>query len=95
LLFNFRQTDFNQKKTAGQLPFSQTSKHHETSYKKVPWTHSADRQIRSGDFMMLKSKKTNGWLAVNTKDRLPGVDERYMLTTTADPAVGPVSRAVF
>ena len=44
---------------------------------------------------MLKNKKTSGWLAMNTNDRCPGPEERYMCTTTTDQGVGPISRAVF
>ena len=44
---------------------------------------------------MLRNAKTNGWLALNINDRLPGVEERYMLTTTADQGIGPANRAVF
>ena len=44
---------------------------------------------------MLKNKKTNGWLALNTNDKCPGADERYMLTTTSETTVGPANRAVF
>ena len=43
---------------------------------------------------MLKCKKTNGWLAVNTNDKCPGTEERYMVTTTADEGCGPAARAV-
>ena len=50
--------------------------------------------LRSGDSLMLKNKKTDGWLAMNTADRLPGVDERYNLTTIPETP-GPVARAMF
>ncbi len=68
---------------------------HEMHYKKVPWTHSADGLIRNGDCLMLKNKKTNGWLALNTSDRCPGPEEKYMCTTTCDEGIGPANRAVF
>lgn len=90
-----RQTDYQAKMTNGQLPFNKTSAVHETAYKKVPWTHSADGCIRSGDCLMFKNKKTNGWLAMNANDKLPGTEERYMCTTTADEGIGPANRAVF
>ena len=64
-------------------------------YKKVPWSHSADGLVRNGDCLMLKNKKTNGWLALNTTDKCPGVDEKYMCTTTVDEGIGPANRAVF
>ena len=70
--------------TNGQLPFSKTSAVHEAAYKKVPWTHSGDGCIRSGDCLMLKNKLTQGWLAMNANDKLPGTEERYMCTTTTD-----------
>jgi len=94
-LTTIQQADYQMKKTGGQLPFSQTSSVHETAYKKVPWTHAADGCIRSGDCLMFKNKKTSGWLAMNTNDKLPGTDERYMCTTTADQGIGPANRAVF
>ena len=64
-------------------------------YKKVPWSHSADGLVRSGDCLMLKNKKTNGWLALNISDKCPGTDEKYMCTTTAEEGIGPANRAVF
>lgn len=94
-LQTIQSTNYNAKKTAGQLPFAKTNDLNNAAYKKVPWTHSADGQIRSGDCLMLKSVKTNGWLAVNTSDKIVGTDERYMLTTTADQGIGPANRAVF
>lgn len=94
-LGTIQQADYNAKKTNGQLPFNKTSQAHETAYKKVPWTYSSDGLIHSGDCLMLKNKLTNGWLALNTNDKLPGTDERYMVTTTSDPTPVPVSRAVF
>ena len=81
--------------TNGQLPFNKTSAVHEAAYKKVPWTHSADGCIRSGDCLMLKNKLTQGWLAMNANDKLPGTEERYMCTTTTDQGTGPANRAVF
>lgn len=44
---------------------------------------------------MLKNKKTNGWLALNTNDKCPGEAERYMLTTTREDNIGPANRAMF
>lgn len=44
---------------------------------------------------MMKNKKTNGWLALNTNDKCPGAEERYMCTTTADQGIGPINRAIF
>ena len=43
---------------------------------------------------MLKNKKTEGWLVMNPGERMPGVEECHMVTTTTD-APGPVARSVF
>lgn len=94
-LGSIQQANFQAKKTGGALPFNKTSQVHETHYKKVPWSFSEDGLIRSGDCLMLRNKKTNGWLALNTNDRSPGTEERYVLTTTSDANCGPVNRAVF
>ena len=45
--------------------------------------------------MMLRCKKTNGFLALNTNDKCPGPEERYMCTTSTAEGLGPVNRAVF
>lgn len=90
-----RQTDYQARQTAAKLPSAAASSVQEQLYKKVPWTHSADGQIRSGDCLMLKNKKTNGWLALNTNDRCPGAEEKYVLTTTSEEQIGPANRAVF
>jgi len=61
----------------------------------VPWTHSSDGVIHSGDCLMIRNKKTNGWLALNTNDRCPGAEEKYMLTTTSEESIGPANRGMF
>ena len=77
------------------LSHASGKQHFETAHTKVPWTFSKDGTVKSGDCVMLKNKKTNGWLVFNTADRVQGtVDECYMLTTTTD-APGPVKRSVF
>ena len=90
-----RQADYQARQTAAKLPSAAASSVQEQLYKKVPWTHSADGVIHSGDCLMLKNKKTNGWLALNTNDRCPGSDEKYVLTTTSEEQIGPANRAVF
>mmetsp|Transcript_30481 Transcript_30481/g.40551 ORF Transcript_30481/g.40551 Transcript_30481/m.40551 type:complete len:340 (-) Transcript_30481:521-1540(-) len=44
---------------------------------------------------MIRNKKTNGWLALNTNDRCPGAEEKYMLTTTSEESIGPANRGMF
>lgn len=40
------------------------------------------------------NKKTNGYLVMDIGDRASGLDEAYMVTTTAQPP-GPITRSVF
>lgn len=64
------------------------------SYKSVPWTYSPDGILRSGDSVMFKNKKTDGFLVYNLQDRQPGISESYVVTTTkVNP--GPVARSIF
>ena len=76
------------------LPFNSTLTKVTHSYKKVPWTFSADGCLRSGDSVMLESKKVNGFLSVDLGVNQPGVDGAFRLTgsTTVN---GPVTRSVF
>jgi len=67
---------------------------YEKSYKKVPWTFSRDGLLRSGDSLMLRNKKTNGFLVMDIGDKQLGVDEAYMLTTCKENP-GPMTRSVF
>lgn len=60
----------------------------------MPWSYAADGCIRNGDFIMLRNKKTDGFLVMNPGERMPGIDECHMLTTTSD-APGPVARSMF
>ena len=32
---------------------------------------------------------------MNTNDKCPGAEERYMATTTSDQGIGPINRAMF
>jgi hypothetical protein len=60
----------------------------------VPWTFSKDGLLRDGNSLMLKNKKTDGFLVFNLNDKQPGLLESYMVTTTnVNP--GPVARSVF
>jgi len=94
-LKTIKQNDYTQKQATGGLASAASGSVHETLYKKVPWTHAPDGVIKSGDCLMIKNKKTTGWLALNTNDKCPGADERYMLTTTSENQIGPANRAMF
>lgn len=60
----------------------------------MPWTFSQDGLLREGNSIMLKNKKTEGFLVFNLGDKQPGLAESYMVTTTkVNP--GPVARSIF
>lgn len=64
-----KQGDYDAKKATGALPFEKQMATHETSTKRVPWTHSADGQLRNGDSVMLACKATNGVLVMDINER--------------------------
>lgn len=43
---------------------------------------------------MITNKKTNGYLVVDIGDKASGLEEAYLVTTTAQ-APGPITRSVF
>jgi len=45
--------DYNAKKAAGQLPFEKTMATFEKETKNVPWSHSEDGCLRSGNSIMM------------------------------------------
>ena len=46
-------SNYNEKKTSNSLPFSTTLTKYQQSYSQVPWTFSADGNLRWGDSIML------------------------------------------
>jgi len=64
-----REIDYNAKSASGSKGFGQTLNKVQTSYKNVPWTYSPDGILRSGDSIMFKNKKTDGFLVLNTGDK--------------------------
>ena len=61
----FRRTDYNQRMNSGTLNFNSTLSKVQNSLKSVPWTFSKDGLLRSGDSLMVKNKKVNGYLAAD------------------------------
>ena len=53
------------RRAGATLPFNSTLSKVEHSFKKVPWTFSRDGCLRSGDQICLRSKHTDGHLAVD------------------------------
>jgi hypothetical protein len=44
--------------------------------------------------VLITNKKTNGYLVMDIGDKASGLEESYMVTTTAQ-APGPITRSVF
>ena len=76
------------------MGFHKTLSKCEQSYKKVPWSYSRDGRLRYGDSLMLTNKKTRGNLVIDIGDKVTGLDEAYMATTSAQPQ-DPITRSVF
>ena len=66
----------------------------ENCLRKVPQSFSPDGLIRYNDSIMLANKKTNAWLSMNVGNRIEGVEETYMLSSTIQ-CDGPSARNVF
>ena len=64
-----RQSDYDTKKNAKALPFDKTIATFEQQAKRVPWSFSEDGILRSGMSIMMKNKKTNGWLCMDVGER--------------------------
>lgn len=90
----YRGIDYNDKRQGSQLNFNKTLSKCEQSYKKVPWSFSRDGLLRTGDSVMIMNKKTKGFLVTDIGDRASGLDETYMVTTSANNP-GPITRSVF
>jgi len=76
------------------LPFDKTATIYKSSHKTVPWSHCPDKHLRSGDNVMLRNDKTQGYLVMDLNTRQLGVEESYQLTTTKKNP-GPVTRSMF
>lgn len=76
------------------MPFNSTLSKVQHSYKVVPWTHSADGLLHSGDQVMLKSKKVDGHLVADLGVKQTNINESYRLNTSKAQQ-GPSTRSVF
>lgn len=79
-----RSNDFSRKQEQGSLPFSKTLNCVERSYKRVPWTYSADGLLRDGCQVMLRNKKVNGHLAMDVSSAQPGVEGACRLSVSCN-----------
>jgi hypothetical protein len=78
----FRRTDYNQRMNSGTLNFNSTLSKVQNSLKSVPWTFSKDGLLRSGDSLMIKNKKVNGYLAADVGSKQAGVDNAFIINAS-------------
>ena len=80
--------------TQGTLTFNSTLSKVQNSLKTVPWTFSKDGLLRSGDSLMIKNKKVNGYLAADVGSKQAGVDNAFIINASKQNQ-GPIARSVF
>jgi len=89
-----KKNDYANKSTNQGHSFNATLSKVQTSYQQVPWTHSQDGLLHSGDSIRLVNKKTQGQLVCDLGVRQNNVDESYRLHTS-QVHQGPVTRNVY
>ena len=95
-LDQIQKSNYNTKKGGENLPFAKTLSKYQQSYKQVPWSHSADGQVRWGDSVMIQNAQTEGWLVMDTGDKVPNVEEAYNITSTSrGQNPGPMTRSIY
>jgi hypothetical protein len=77
-----KKQDYQNKSATQGHSFNKTYSKVQTSYGVVPWTHSQDGLLRSGDSIRLCNKKTQGQLVCDLGVRQNNVDESYRLHTS-------------
>ena len=86
--------DYMGKKGGEKLTISLTEQKLTKSLASTPWSCSPDGLLHFGAKVMLHNKKTDGFLVLDTGDRLPTQDEAYAVTTN-NKGIGPIARSVF
>lgn len=76
------QKDYLDKKNKGKLIINQTQQKFAKAFQRVPHSYSHDGQLRFGDNVMMMNKAVNGFLVIDTGDRITSSDEAYGCTTT-------------
>jgi hypothetical protein len=95
-LNTIQNTNYQGKKKDGTLPFAKTIAKYQQSYRQVPWSHAEDGNLKWGHQVMVQNAKTDGWLVMDIGDRVPNVEEGYMVTSTgAGQNPGPMTRSIF
>ena len=86
--------DYSQKKQAEKLSIAITEQKLDRLLARVPWSCSTDGYVHFGAKVLLHNKKTNGFLVLDTGDKVPGTEEAYAVTTSGKET-GPIARSVF
>jgi hypothetical protein len=79
MIILYRRLDYDERRTGQTLNFNTTLSKVEHSAKVVSWTYSPDGLLRSGDSVLIRNKKNNGYLAADIGSRQAGVDESYLI----------------
>ena len=91
-----KENNYENKKQTGTLPFAGTINKYQQSYRQVPWSYSADGNLRWNDNVMIQNESTQGYLVMDIGARIPNVEEGYGLSSTSEGQnPGPVTRSVF
>jgi hypothetical protein len=95
-LETIKRTNYQMKKTNGQMAFAKTLSKYQQSYKQVPWSFSPDGNLKWGSAVMIQSAQTEGWLVVDVGDKVPNVNLSYSVTSTGKGQnPGPMTRSIF
>ncbi len=86
--------DYGKKRDGEKLTISLTEQKLARSLGTVPWSCSSDGLLHFGAKVMLHNKKTNGFLVLDTGDKVPEQEEAYAVTTN-NKGIGPMARSVF
>lgn len=78
-----------------KLCISATQQKIARSVARVPWTCSLDNLLHFGDKIMIHNAKINGFLVLDTGDRLTSTTEEIYAVTTNNKDPGPIARSVF
>ena len=62
----------------------------------MPWSHSADGNLKWDDLVMIQNAKTEGYVVMDIGERVQNVEEGYTVSSTsAGQNPGPMTRSVY
>jgi len=50
----------------------------------VPWSHSADGNLKWNDLVMVQNGCTKGYMVMDIGERVPNVEEGYTVSSTSE-----------